>query len=47
MIDFMREAGEMKQEIIRNRRQLHQMPELGLDLPKTSQYVMDCLEEYG
>lgn len=47
MIDFMREADEMKQEIIQNRRQLHQMPELGLDLPETSRYVMDRLEKYG
>ncbi len=34
-------------DVIKWRRQLHQIPELGLDLPKTSQYICDALDEMG
>lgn len=41
------EALAMKDEIIANRRHLHQNPELGLELPKTAAYVEEKLREMG
>ena len=38
---------ELKDEIIANRRYLHQCPELSFDLPKTTAYVMEQLRAYG
>ena len=47
MIDILREAEAIKDEIIANRRTIHGYAELGLDLPQTSQFVIDKLTEYG
>lgn len=47
MIDYKKEAMEIKDEIIANRRQIHANPELGLDLPKTVEFVMEKLRSYG
>ncbi len=47
MIDFKQEALAMKDEIIQNRRTIHQNPELGLDLPKTVAFVKEQLRSYG
>ena len=47
MADYLKEAEEMKAEIVQNRRTVHQFAELGLDLPKTSAFVMEKLKEYG
>ena len=47
MTDFRKEAEEMRDEIIANRRTIHGFAELGLDLPKTARFVMDRLTEYG
>jgi amidohydrolase len=47
MIEFLKEAENMKEEIVKNRRTLHQFAELGLDLPKTSAFVIDQLKSYG
>lgn len=41
------EALAIKDEIIANRRYLHQIPELGLDLPQTAAYVEQKLIEMG
>ena len=41
------EALAIKDEIIANRRYLHQIPELGLDLPLTAAYVEQKLIEMG
>lgn len=41
------EALAIKDEIIANRRYLHQNPELGLELPKTAAYVEEKLREMG
>ena len=41
------EALEMKDELIANRRALHRIPEIGLDLPNTSAYIADRLKEMG
>jgi amidohydrolase len=40
-------AAALSEEIIRNRRELHGIPELGVYLPKTSAYVKDRLKEMG
>ena len=37
----------IEQDIITWRRDLHRIPELGLDLPQTSRYVMERLDEMG
>ncbi len=47
MTDYKQEALSIKDEIIANRRTVHGFAELGLDLPKTSQFVFDKLTEYG
>lgn len=47
MNDILTRALQLKEEIIENRRYLHQNAELGLDLPKTSAYIKEKLEEMG
>ncbi len=47
MTDYLKEAEEMKAEIVENRRTVHRFAELGLDLPQTSAFVMEKLKEYG
>lgn len=41
------ECRSLQESLVSMRRDLHRIPELGLDLPKTSKYVKDRLEEYG
>ncbi len=41
------EAGEILDEIVQIRRDIHQHPEMGTDLPRTSKLVMEKLKEYG
>lgn len=40
-------AQELREQIIRDRRKLHQIPEIGTDLPKTSAYIKKRLDEMG
>lgn len=40
-------AYELQEEIRKNRRYLHRIPEIGTDLPKTSAYIKACLDELG
>lgn len=47
MNDILIKALELKDEIIKNRRYLHQNAELGLNLPKTSAYIKEKLEDMG
>lgn len=47
MINYFKEALEYKGELIEKRRALHQIPEVGLDLPKTKAYVKGELEGLG
>lgn len=47
MIDFLNEAGEIKDQLVSFRRHLHQIPEVGMDLPETTKYVMDELQNMG
>ena len=39
------EAEAIRETIIANRRHLHQIPELGLELPQTAAYVEEKLKE--
>lgn len=48
ILDRIREqAQKLKGQIVNDRRNLHQMPEVGMDLPKTSSYIKKRLEEMG
>ena len=38
---------ELQEELVRMRRELHQIPELGGELPKTRAYVEEKLKELG
>lgn len=46
-MDVLQLAKEVSQEVIKWRRDLHQIPEVGLQLPQTAKYVADRLEEMG
>src|SRR5699024_12463113 len=47
MFDVKLEAKKVEKDIMSWRRDLHQIPELGLDLPKTSRYISKKLDEIG
>lgn len=48
MLEDLYESAERLMDKVRAyRRALHQIPEVGLDLPNTSAYVRDCLTELG
>lgn len=44
---FLKRAMELKETILKDRRYLHQHPEVGHDLPDTTKYVMERLNEMG
>lgn len=44
---ILKRANELKDYLIETRRHLHKMPELGLNLPKTSAFVKEELEKMG
>lgn len=46
-MDFLSKAKEVEQDVIRWRRDLHQIPEIGMDLPKTTDYICSVLDELG
>lgn len=46
-MDFLQSAMELKEEMVRDRRYLHQNPEIGMELPKTTEYVINRLNEMG
>ena len=46
-MNLYQKALELKDEMIANRRYLHQNPELGLELPKTAAFVEEKLREMG
>lgn len=46
-MNFLKRAKELQEETIVNRRHLHKNPEIGYDLPKTTKFVKDKLNEYG
>ena len=46
-MDYYTRALELKDETIANRRYIHQNAEIGLDLPKTTAYVLAQLKSLG
>lgn len=46
-MSYLQRAKEMEQELIGYRRQLHQHPEVGLELPRTVAFVMEQLQGMG
>ena len=46
-IDFMKEALAIREEIVGFRRTLHQIPEIGLELPQTVAFVTEKLAQMG
>ncbi|MDO5417171.1 MAG: M20 family metallopeptidase [Lachnospiraceae bacterium] len=46
-IDFMKEAAALQEELTAWRRALHQIPETGLTLPKTMDFLTQKLDEMG
>ena len=42
-----KECKDLQPEIVTMRRELHQIPEVGLNLPKTAAYVAAKLDEIG
>lgn len=46
-MDILNDAFSISSEIVRWRRDLHKIPEIGLALPKTFTYVVKKLEEFG
>ena len=46
-LDVKKEVKKIEKDMISWRRELHKIPELGLELPKTTQFVCDRLEEMG
>lgn len=47
MHQFLEEAKALEEEIIANRRYLHEHPECGFELENTCRFVMEKLSEYG
>lgn len=44
-MEIVKELENIKESIIKWRRELHMIPEVGLNLPKTAQYIQDRLSE--
>jgi amidohydrolase len=47
LFNIVEEAKKMQDQIVAWRRELHQIPEVGLELPQTAAYVADKLSEMG
>lgn len=47
MADIIKEIMEIQDEIVRWRRDLHRIPEVGFNLPNTAAYVSEKLKEFG
>ena len=46
-MDYLKRTQELFDETVAHRRALHQMPETGLELPKTMEYLSRALTEIG
>ena len=46
-MDILKLVKEKEEKIIKIRRDLHQIPELELELPKTMEYISKVLDEIG
>ena len=47
MNKYLKSARAMKDEVIKYRREIHQHPEVGDNLPQTTKFVMDKLKQFG
>lgn len=47
MVNFFDESKKYEEQIIKDRRYLHQYPEIGFDLPNTQKYIRERLDEMG
>ena len=47
MSNFLAEASEIQNDLVAIRRQIHQEPEIGLDLPKTQAKILAALDGLG
>ena len=47
MINFKEEAMAIKDELISIRRDFHEHPEIGFELPRTSKVIKDYLDSLG
>ena len=47
MSDLMKRAQELKDVIVKDRRTIHEHPEINAELPETTKYVMQQLKEMG
>ena len=47
MSNFLAEAKEIQNDLVTLRRQIHQEPEIGLDLPKTQAKIVAALAGLG
>lgn len=47
MNQILTDAQSLHDEIITNRRTIHQFAEIGFDLPQTYAYIFNKLTEYG
>ena len=46
-MDYFKRAAELKEELSKDRRYIHENAEVGMDLPKTWEYVVKRLKEIG
>lgn len=46
-MDIKKLAEAAQEQVVKWRRDLHRIPEIGNELPQTSKYVQNCLEEMG
>ena len=46
-MNYLQSAQALYEQMVRDRRHLHQHPEVGMDLPETCSYVMARLTEMG
>ena len=46
-MDYLKRAGELMPQMVADRRYLHQNPEVGFELPKTTAFVCEKLREIG
>ena len=47
MSDILNEAKTLQEQIVADRRYLHQIPEVGLNLPESAAYIEKRLTEMG
>ena len=46
-MSYLTRAQELYEQMVQDRRYLHQYPEVGMDLPETTNYVMKRLTDMG